>query len=501
MNLKKPMSGFRPNNNFLWFWWGLSLLLHFYAAWFSIGWHFPDEQMSVIEFMSYWIGRTPPEHLPWEFHWQIRPWLQPLFYGVFAKAFLWMGWDSPLGWATVFRGMTGLLAWSGMIFFCDSAFRYMKSMEQSKWMVRLFAVLWFFPYLHVRTSSDCSSGILLLWMFGFLWSERFSERVRLILAGICLGLSFDLRINIGMIAVALALMWPWLNPLPVSNRLKSWFLFFIPSAVVVGLGVVLDRIGYGNWVFTPFTYAHAHFTTSGNGYFHPKPWYTYFEQFATLYPLFSIPLIVLAFRYWWKNPKEPISFVTWTFALGHQLMSGRDYRFFFPVIMLLPFIAVKAASEWGLTQRWIEAPTKKFIIWFCVLNLVAVPVSAGRPASFLTAIYALVWKYYDPNQVPPQNWLLSTKLQAMGYNQTFYHPPGFDPPRALEPEKVNRILEENPDKEYYVLHDRYDMPFSERCALIDETMPRIVMWVQKKTGLFPRSQGKYLYFCKKAESI
>lgn len=493
----------RPTTVFLIFWWGLSLILHLYAAWFSIGWHFPDEQMSIIEFMSHWLGKTPAQDLPWEFHWQIRPWMQPLFYGIFGKLFLALGWDQPFGWTIFFRMITGLLGWGGMVYFSHSAFRYMKSLSQSQWMVRLFSVLWFYPYLHVRTSSDCTSGIFILWMFGFLWSERLKESYRLILAGLCLGIAFDLRINMAMMVIALAIFWPWLKPLPVTSRVRSWFLLFIPAALMVGVEVILDRIGYGNWVFTPYTYAHAHFATRGNGYFEARPWYFYIEQFLTLYPIVSIPLMILPFVYWWKNYREPLAVVTFAFTLGHQMMSGRDYRFLFPVILLLPYIVVKGAAELKFLKKWVEQPSRTLIVTIVMINLIAVPLSAGRAANYSTAIYALVWRHFNPkdyaqvtNQLP--QWILPVHLNQVGHSQTFYHPPNFNPIIIADSKELSIFLDEKNLKGdhqqagYYAMRPTDEHFEHPRCQWVDQSMGSVVQRIRSKIRL---DQGWQLYRC------
>ena len=65
---------------FVWRWAGVSLLLIAVASYFSYGFFQFDEYYQVTEFVSFKLGKTPPDQLAWEYHQQIRPWLQPAVY-------------------------------------------------------------------------------------------------------------------------------------------------------------------------------------------------------------------------------------------------------------------------------------------------------------------------------------------------------------------------------------------------------------------------------------
>jgi phosphatidylinositol glycan class B len=46
----------------------LAIVIHIVAAWFSSGWHHPDEHFQLIEFSQFIAGNTQAEVLPMEFH-------------------------------------------------------------------------------------------------------------------------------------------------------------------------------------------------------------------------------------------------------------------------------------------------------------------------------------------------------------------------------------------------------------------------------------------------
>ena len=60
------------------------------------------------------MGKTPPAELVWEFHQQLRPWLQPAIeYGA-AKALIGLGIQNPAILTLAFRAINGLIGWAAI---------------------------------------------------------------------------------------------------------------------------------------------------------------------------------------------------------------------------------------------------------------------------------------------------------------------------------------------------------------------------------------------------
>src|ERR1022692_3446022 len=74
-----------------------------------------DEYYSITEFVSYKLGKTPQAALCWEYHSEIRPWLQPAIYYVAARGLTAIGVDNPFTLAEAFRAMSGLCAWAALV--------------------------------------------------------------------------------------------------------------------------------------------------------------------------------------------------------------------------------------------------------------------------------------------------------------------------------------------------------------------------------------------------
>ena len=139
--------------------WSLvSLLLITVAAYFSYGFYQFDEHYQVVELVSYKLGRTPADQLAWEFHEEIRPWLQPGLYYVVAKGLGCLGVENPFTLATGFRAVSGLLGWAAITAVMLAAGALGGNDRRRRAAVVLLALLWLIPYLAVRTSSESLSS-------------------------------------------------------------------------------------------------------------------------------------------------------------------------------------------------------------------------------------------------------------------------------------------------------------------------------------------------------
>src|SRR5206468_11830243 len=112
--------------------------------------------------------------------------------------------ENPFTLSTMFRAISGLCGWAAImsmilaarVFFADRGVRRMA--------VIALALLWFIPYLAVRTSSESLSGDFFaigvaLLMLGSSAAEAGGRRfpiAALLTAGLCFGLAFDLRYQI-----------------------------------------------------------------------------------------------------------------------------------------------------------------------------------------------------------------------------------------------------------------------------------------------------------------
>ena len=119
-----------------------------------------DEYYSITEFVSYKLGKTPEPALAWEYHAQIRPWLQPAMYYAAARGLNRLGIENPFTMAEVFRAMSGLCAWAALASLMLTANVFFEDDRRRRPAVILLAALFLLPYLAARTSSEAMSGNL-----------------------------------------------------------------------------------------------------------------------------------------------------------------------------------------------------------------------------------------------------------------------------------------------------------------------------------------------------
>src|SRR5262249_21844409 len=121
---------------------------------FSTGYLHPDEYFQTVEFASSKLGITATADLPWEYREQMRSWLQPALYVVVAEAAEALGLRRPMVLLTVFRLVTGLVAWSALWSLIIAGRRWIDGEEARRRLYSIAALLWLLPFMGVRTYCE-----------------------------------------------------------------------------------------------------------------------------------------------------------------------------------------------------------------------------------------------------------------------------------------------------------------------------------------------------------
>ena len=177
----------------------ISLLIYLVTAYFSIGYYHLDEHFQILEFCNYKLGNLSAQEMPWEFHEQMRPALQPAIAFITIKIFNAFSVYNPFIYTLSLRLVTAVLAWF-IIYKLTSMLKVSFASRTGK-NIFLFLgfLLGFVPFLCVRFSSENYSALAFLGALYFILRYRFMnvERVqyRLIYAGLLLGLSFFFRFS------------------------------------------------------------------------------------------------------------------------------------------------------------------------------------------------------------------------------------------------------------------------------------------------------------------
>jgi phosphatidylinositol glycan class B len=343
-----------------------SLALHLVGAWVSWGPHHPDEHYQILEFMNALLGRRQFQDLPWEYHWKIRPWLQPMFYGWISNLWSLIGIDNVWTWTLSFRLISAVFAWASLMSVAWAAQGTFRSLfwERATW-VMLFG-FGLFPYLGARTSSENFGGAFFWIGAGLL--ARAVLRVQTeshgwrywLGVGALLALSCWFRAQCGLFVLGLVAWWLFVSKAHATHR--HFLEFTIGFLMVSVVGVVADRIGYGEWVFTPWRYIDANViqgVAKQFGVQHPLAYVAWlpgmFPPFSTIFWI-ACAVFIAKFRRHWAT------WAVFPFIAAHFAMAHKETRFFFPMMAILPLMTGWVLDEiqprwtsWSQTPRWFRA--------------------------------------------------------------------------------------------------------------------------------------------------
>lgn len=331
-----------------------SLLLELVVAYRSQGFYNCDEHFQVLEFLGLKLGLTAPSDLAWEYGAELRSWLQPALYYPFAKAFFALGGRDPFGLAWLLRTLSALVSCAALAAFGRTLPRFLSdgAVRRATWLGLNFFYL--VPTLAVRTSSENFSQVFLLFglatliepgrlgaslypypapgLAGEVLPGMPSWRTpSLWVAGACFGLSFLARYQAAAL-VGGAIAW-----FCVYGRSRRSLLVGAGGGLVLvlALGVVLDRWGYGHWVYAPWQYLRTNLLEDKASSFGRSPVWGFLTLFATkLWPPFGLVWFAVFGLAAWRLPRHLLTWTVLPFVLLHHAIAHKEPRFLFPTLAL-----------------------------------------------------------------------------------------------------------------------------------------------------------------------
>jgi len=405
-----------------------ALLLFALEARQSVGYFNFDEYCHPVEFASYKLGRTPPGELNPEFGYRMRPFLQPGAYALLSRALSPLGVSDPGSALLAFRLGGALFAWASLcLLACALARRLPGDREKTRFFaVCLFA--WYLPFLSVRTSQENLSGSLLaaalaLWL---LLEKR--PALAASAAGLALGLSFDIRYQVVLAALGF-FAWLALVRRPGLPGLAAFAASFF-AAVAIGLAV--DAWGYGEWTLTPWNYVRVNLLEGRADQFGRFPLTYYLVQLPLAHPPLSALLLAAVAFFWIRAPRDPITWMTVPFAVGHSLLAHKELRFLFPLGPLAAAVPPLLLFDPGLRLERLRGWLSR--------HRATVALLAGLDLAFLAALLLVpvrhdlsvqIALYRDLVRDPNTEVVL---LQGARLSEpcpvVFLRPPGFSPKSA-----------------------------------------------------------------------
>ncbi|MDZ7900820.1 MAG: hypothetical protein U5N85_22685 [Arcicella sp.] len=310
------------------------------AAYFMVGSLHADEHYQVLEFANYKRGLVEAKQLPWEFGARLRPAIQPTLAFMVLEFFEWIHLSDPFLQAFLFRLISGWL-------FIYSAFRVYEVLVTEfrtpffQYLYFIFTFfLYFFPYIGVRFSSENFSACFYMLAFASLYPIIQQQAIltykKAFEIGVLFGISFLFRYQAALMILGLAL---WLLIFHFT-KLRYWLLMFGGFVLMIGIGILIDRWFYGEWVMSAWHYFYVNLMEGKAASFGIEPWWWYLSMldFKRLW-LINGGLILLILCFGIIKFKHPVSWIFFPFLLIHFLIAHKEMRFIFPILVYVPFMS------------------------------------------------------------------------------------------------------------------------------------------------------------------
>jgi phosphatidylinositol glycan class B len=372
-----------------WLW--AAIILHLLAAWFSVGHYHDDEYAQILNFATSKTGLDMQSQLMWEFEAGVRSGFQPFIAFVLSKATSFIGVNSPFILAFIYRLISAAISLLAIVIFIRSIASEFISKTAFKWTVFFLLFSWLLIFTNVRFSSEgwaCSFFILALGLYRY---PSPATKIRFLLVGLCFGLAFLARYQMGFALLGFGLWMLFIN----KQKPFNIFLVLLAGVFTLVLGTGFDWWLYGEPTVSSWNYFIWHYNGLGGGISDalPEPWwfYAYYSAVQIIPPItLLLPLFIVCF--WIMFPKHPITWLTVPFVLFHTLFGHKEMRYLFPLLPFAPVMfalaAIKLDEKFLLLKRNFFKYAWYLIFWPSVfINVVLVILILSLPASKEVALW------------------------------------------------------------------------------------------------------------------
>ncbi|HSZ24527.1 MAG TPA: hypothetical protein VK766_02355 [Cytophagaceae bacterium] len=396
-------------------WLSISIVLHIITSILSIGYHQGDEHFQILEFAGLKIGFNAPENLAWEFHYQMRPAIQPFFAVLAIKAFDFFSLTDPFIQTILFRMISSILSLVSMVAFILAFIDDFDNAVLKKWFITTSLLLWCLLYIDVRFSSEgWSASFLVLGVAMLRWyldkNVEQNKIYYLILTGFIIGLSFVCRYQTGTFIIGLAL---WLFFIK-KETFKTFSSLFIGAIAAVVIGIWIDYWFYGKITLTAFNYFTQNILENKVSNYGVSPWWYYFSDviengyvFFGVLCVFSFLILLL------RNPKNIFVWSILPFIHIHSLIGHKESRFLFPILKFAPYIVLFSFVLLSRYKKIIDLIlSRQSFVFFMSINAVLIVASCFTPAEYYIGVIRHIEYtyeepihfYYTDNNNPYENY-------------------------------------------------------------------------------------------------
>ncbi|HEY3500150.1 MAG TPA: hypothetical protein VGK73_35915, partial [Polyangiaceae bacterium] len=128
----------------------------------------------------------------------------------------------------------------------------------------------------------------------------------------------------------------------VFGRARRALVLGVGGGLVLAMafGVVLDRWGYGHWVYSPWNYLRSNLIDGVAASFGRSPVWGFVTLFATkLWPPFGLLWFAVFVLAAWQLPRHLLTWTVLSFVLMHHAIAHKEPRFLFPTLALSTVLA------------------------------------------------------------------------------------------------------------------------------------------------------------------
>ncbi|MBR4402166.1 MAG: hypothetical protein IKT29_01395 [Flavobacteriales bacterium] len=306
----------------------------------STGWYHPDEHYQIMEYANLLLtGSSQPQNLPWEYLKEMRSCFLPSIVYIIGRSMQHIDIYNPFILATIMRVIACLLSITSILILFKAIKPRLKDRHWERYYIWVAFFFWGLIYLHARFSSENISGsiIIICVSYYIIWSRYKKINVwQAIALGVMAGLAFVVRYQ-----MCIALLAILLYVIIIDKRYKESIIATLSALGIIGLGVIIDRLFYGHWTFTPYNYFYENIVVGHASYFGEYGILRYIYEILRE-GMFIFPAIILCswIYYIWKNPKDIITWVTTSYILAHFFISHKEPRFLFPMIGFCPYFII-----------------------------------------------------------------------------------------------------------------------------------------------------------------
>lgn len=349
----------------------------FATAWVSELYFWPDEHWQVLEFLSFKLGITPAQELPWEYRDHVRSWMQPFLYWLIAKPLAMAHIRDMFVVVWILRMATGALCFAALYQFARFFQADLTREDEQRVYAKALPFMGFLPYLSVRTASETAAmAFFMLGLVAAVKAARNHQGRGFLISGMLCGLAFETRFQASFLVLGLGL---WLLVI-MRSRLVHLCSFVAGGFAIVAAGVLIDRWGYGVWTFPFWHYFDIVLwnggASSGSG---TSPFFAYFyllpaNIFAPIALFTLIALVIGCLR----NPKHYLVWPVAMFLFAHFfLFLHKEERFLFPLAIIataFPVLAFSPSPErsfavFGRAWNWRRSIAAKIVGWSAVMAM------------------------------------------------------------------------------------------------------------------------------------